>query len=146
MPELLLAIDAGTTTARAALFSPAGTMIAVSRAALATRSPVPGAMEQDARGVWRAVRRTLLATLETAGRSLADVAAIGVTSQRASAVLWDKRTGRPLTPLVLWNDLRGVARADELRAKGFMLFWRRRPRRASSRPRAISPSATSTPS
>ena len=121
MPELLLAIDAGTTTARAALFSPAGTMIAVSRAALATRSPVPGAMEQDARGVWRAVRRTLLATLETAGRSLADVAAIGVTSQRASAVLWDKRTGRPLTPLVLWNDLRGVARADELRAKGFML-------------------------
>jgi len=121
MPELLLALDAGTTTARAALFTPAGAMIAISRAALATRSPVPGVMEQDARGVWRAIRRTLFAALATAGRSLADVGAIGVTSQRASALLWSKKTGRPLTPLVLWNDLRGVARAGELRAEGFML-------------------------
>jgi glycerol kinase len=121
MPELLLAIDAGTTTARVALFTPAGAMIAVSRAALATRSPAPGVMEQDAPGVWRAVRRTIFAALDTAGRSLADVGAIGVTSQRASAMLWSKKTGRPLTPLVLWNDLRGVARAGELRAEGFML-------------------------
>jgi glycerol kinase len=121
MPELLLAIDAGTTTARAALFTPAGTMIAVSRAALTTRSPAPGVMEQDPRSVWRAVRRTMFTALEAAGRSLADVGAIGVTSQRASAMLWDKKTGRPLTPLVLWNDLRGVARAGELRAEGFML-------------------------
>lgn len=121
MTELLLAIDAGTTTARAALFTPAGAMIAVSRAAFATRSAAPGVMEQDPRSVWRAVRRTLFTALETAGRSLADVAAIGVTSQRASAMLWDKRSGRPLTPLVLWNDLRGVGRAGELRAEGFML-------------------------
>src|SRR4029077_13575427 len=52
---------------------------------------------------------------------LADVAAIGVTSQRASAVCWDKQSGRVLSPLVSWSDLRGVARAETLRAEGCMV-------------------------
>ena len=121
MPELLLAIDAGTTTLRAALFGPDGAMVSLASAPLFTRTPAPGQREQDAERVWRTVRKMMFGALEAAGRTLSDVAAIGVTSQRASAVLWDKRTSRPSTPLVLWNDLRGVARAAELRDPGFFL-------------------------
>jgi glycerol kinase len=121
MPELLLVIDAGTTTARAALFSPAGALLILAAAPLRTRSPAPGLMEQDALVVWRAVRRVIGEALRAAGRSAADIAAIGVTSQRTSAVIWDRRTSRPLTPLVLWSDLRGVATAAALREEGVWL-------------------------
>ncbi|HEY5070437.1 MAG TPA: FGGY family carbohydrate kinase [Caulobacteraceae bacterium] len=133
MPELLLAIDAGTTTARAALFTPGGAMAGLASAPVTTRSPGPGLMEQDAQGVWRTVRRLIAGCLEGAGRCIGDVAAIGVTSQRTSAVVWDRRTSRPLSPLVLWNDLRGARRAVELRESGVFLA----PQQAAAKLEAI---------
>jgi glycerol kinase len=121
MPELLGAIDVGTSTARAGLFLASGELLAMARAPLASASPGPGLVEQDAQAVWRAAKGVLRRALAGAGRTGADLAAIGVTTQRASAVVWDRRTGRPLSPLVIWSDLRGVARAGELRGAGFFL-------------------------
>jgi len=119
MPELLLALDAGTTTLRACVFTPGGDMVGRAAEAVATNSPAPGRVEQDAEAIWQGARRVMQASL--GAWTFADVAAIGITSQRASAVLWDRRDGRPLTPLVSWSDLRGAARADELRARGYPL-------------------------
>ncbi|MEO7026477.1 MAG: FGGY family carbohydrate kinase [Caulobacteraceae bacterium] len=121
MPELILALDVGTTTARAAVFEPGGTRIGLAGQRLETRSPAPGVAEQDAEAVWQAVRRAIDKALAEAGRLPTDIAAIGVTTQRASLVAWDRRTGVPLTPLVLWSDPRGDARAGELRAAGFFV-------------------------
>src|SRR5450432_931752 len=121
MPELILAIDIGTTSARAVVFTPAGQVASIAAAPIASHSPLQGRVEQNASQVWRATRRVIDKALAQAGRAPGDIGAIGVTSQRTSAVLWDRRTGRPLTPLVVWSDLRGEARARELRDLGYPL-------------------------
>jgi len=121
MPELLLALDAGSSNVSAALFSPGGDLLASAAAPVRSRSPRPGWVEQDANRIWRQAQAAMASALDAAGRMIADVAAIGVTGQRASAVCWDRRSGRVLSPLVSWSDLRGAGRAAELRAAGFMV-------------------------
>lgn len=121
MPELLLALDAGTSNVSAALFSPTGDLLADAAAPVRSHAPHPGWVEQDARRIWRAAEAVMAGALARANRSAVDVAAIGVTSQRASAVCWDRSTGRVLGPLISWSDLRGASRAAELQAAGFMV-------------------------
>jgi glycerol kinase len=121
MPELLLAIDAGTTTARVCLFSADGQLAARAFSPVRSASPAPGRVEQDAKAIWRAVLRLIRVALAEAGRAPADVAAIGVTTQRTSLVAWDRRTGQTLGPMIVWSDLRGTARAEALRAAGYAI-------------------------
>lgn len=121
MGELLLGLDVGTTSLGAGLFSPGGKLVAWSSRRLTTRSPAPGQLEQDADAIWRAALDVMRRALARAECAADDLAAIGVTSQRTSAMVWERRTGRPLTPLVLWSDLRGAARAAELRGQGFFV-------------------------
>jgi len=121
MPELLLALDAGSSHVSAVLFGPGGDLLASADAPVRSRAPHPGWVEQDPRRLWRQAQAVIAQTLERAGRTLADVAAIGVTSQRASALCWDRRADRVLSPLVSWSDLRGAGRSDQLRAEGFMV-------------------------
>jgi glycerol kinase len=121
MPELLLAIDAGTTTARVCLFAPNGRLLARTSSAVRSASLAPGRVEQDAGVIWRSVQRLMRTALAQAGREPADVAAIGITTQRTSLVAWDKKTGRPLGPMVVWSDLRGTERARELMAAGYAI-------------------------
>jgi len=114
MPELILAIDVGTTSTRAAVVAPGGRLAGLAAAPLTSSNPRPGLVEQDAARVWAATRRVIALALERAGRAAADIGAVGVTTQRASAVAWDRRTGRPLAPMVVWSDLRGAAEATKL--------------------------------
>ncbi|MFI4973675.1 MAG: FGGY family carbohydrate kinase [Caulobacterales bacterium] len=118
MPELLLVIDAGTTTCRACLFTPAGELLARRAAPVRSTSRAPGLVEQDAEAIWRSVRRLIASAVKAAGRKIGDVAAIGVTTQRTSLVAWD-RQGGPLAPMIVWSDLRGADRARDLQAAGF---------------------------
>ena len=121
MPELILAIDIGTTSTRAAVVGPDGAFAGLAAAPLTSATPAPGRVEQDAWAVWTATRRAITEALAAAGRQPADIAAIGVTTQRASAVAWDRATGQALSPMVVWSDLRGATRAGELAQAGFML-------------------------
>jgi glycerol kinase len=121
MPELLLAIDVGTSALGAFVFTPGGVLLARASVPIRSRFPAPGRVEQDAVAVWRSARRAVSRALSGASRAPADIAAVGLTSQRASAVLWDRATGRPLGPMVVWSDLRGLDRARELREAGFMV-------------------------
>ena len=114
MGALVLAIDAGTTNLRVCVFSLDGTLLGQTTLPVATRSPAPGLVEQDAEAIWRSTQTAIGRTLARIGRTAQDLACIGVTSQRTSAVLWDRTTGEPLTPLVVWSDLRGVQRARAL--------------------------------
>jgi glycerol kinase len=118
MPELLLALDVGTTSLGAGVFSPDGRLLAWSSRRLKTTSPAPGRLEQYPNAIWRGTLAVMRGALVEAGRSADDLAAIGITTQRTSAMIWDRRTGRALTPLVLWSDLRGVERAASLRGEG----------------------------
>ena len=121
MGELLLALDVGTTSLGAGLFSPDGRLLAWSARRLKTTSHAPVHLEQDANAIWRATLAVMRGALAAAGRSADDLAAIGVTTQRTSAMIWDRHSGRPLTPLVLWSDLRGAERAASLRDEGYFV-------------------------
>jgi glycerol kinase len=121
MPELILALDVGTTTARAAVVAPDGAIAGLAFAPLRTSVPAPGLAEQDPEALWRAALRVTRGALAAAGRTGADLAAVGLTTQRASAVLWDRATGHAASPVVLWSDLRGAGRAGELQKEGFFL-------------------------
>jgi len=119
MPELLLALDAGTTGARAMLVDPAGAVLGVDKRPITSHFPASGLVEQDASAVWDICRAVIDGALAAAGRGITDVAAIGVTTQRASIVLWDRATGEPVAPMLVWSDLRGMEEYKALRAAGF---------------------------
>jgi glycerol kinase len=119
MPELLLAIDVGTSSLGAGVFSPTGELLALASSPVRSRSPAPGLVEQDAAAIWRGARALIRQALERAGRAATDLAAVGIATQRASAVIWDRTGGAPLGPMVVWSDLRGNERAAELRRAGF---------------------------
>jgi glycerol kinase len=142
MGELVLAIDAGTTNLRVCLFHPDGRLLGQSALPVETRSPAPGLVEQDAEAIWRSLQTAIGRTLARAGRTAQDLACIGVTSQRTSAVVWDRMTGVPLTPLVVWSDLRGVTRARALnREAGTALA----PQQAAAKLEAMVASCTDVP-
>jgi glycerol kinase len=122
MPELLLALDVGTTSARALVGTADGHVLGSARIPIVSRFPGPGLVEQDAEEVWTLTRRVIALALAKAGRHPADIAAIGVTTQRASIVLWDKATTTAVAPMVVWSDLRGLPRAQSLAALGFTVW------------------------
>ena len=100
----ILVIDVGTSSLRASIVRPDGTIDAMHRRALPPDTPVPGLVEFDAAELAAAV-------IELAGAALGEggpVAGVGITNQRASTVVWDRATGRPLGPAIGWQDLRTV--------------------------------------
>ncbi len=122
MPELLLSLDAGTTSTRAMLTDASGVVLATERQPIPSSFPAPGRVEQDADAVFDACLHVVHAVLAKAGRKLDDVAALGLATQRASIVIWDRATGRAAAPMIVWSDLRGAERAQQLVAAGF-LSW-----------------------
>jgi glycerol kinase len=122
MPELILALDIGTTSLSACVFTPGGELKGMASTPVASVSDRPGQVEQDAAALLRSTRETIDAALAKARAGVGDLAGIGVTSQRASIVCWDRVTGRPLAPVVVWSDLRGTQRATELQQAGYMVM------------------------
>jgi glycerol kinase len=115
---LLLALDQGTTSSRAIVFDEAGRVRAVAQREFKQHYPQPGWVEHDAMEIWEtqlAVANEALAALKL---KAADVAAIGITNQRETIVLWDRATGRPLHRAIVWQDRRTAGACDKLRASG----------------------------
>lgn len=115
----LLGLDLGTSGVRALRVDASGAVHARSHRRLATRTPGPGLVEQDPAELFDASLRVLREAL--AGADPARVAAIGIATQRATALAWDARTGEPLAPALGWQDRRTLARASELRASGLRI-------------------------
>jgi glycerol kinase len=120
MPETLLAIDIGTSTVRTLLCTPEGKVLAVCREKIESSYPRNGWVEQDANQVWLKVHGLIGQVLGKAQLKSSDLASIGVTSQRASIVVWDSLNTMAVTPMIVWSDLRGVDRARELMEAGFI--------------------------
>src|SRR5262245_17419809 len=109
---IVIAIDAGTTGVRSIAYDEAGTPRDSAYREFPQHFPQPGWVEHDADDIWNAVVATLG---EVAGRLDGPIAAIGITDQRETTVVWDRRTGRPLHRAIVWQDRRTAARCDELR-------------------------------
>lgn len=115
MPKAnLLVIDAGTTGIRALVFDEATTVLAQAYTEFPQYHPAPDRVEQDADEIWDAARLMIDQALAAAGLAPGEVTAIGITNQRATSVVWDRRTGRPITPAIVWQDTRTADRVAEL--------------------------------
>ena len=117
-PDFLLAIDQGTTSTRAILFDEAGRVHHTARVALRQIYPRPGWVEHDPEEIWRAVVATCREAIAAAqGRP---IAAIGITNQRETTVLWERRSGRPVHNAIVWQDRRTAALCESWREAGLV--------------------------
>jgi glycerol kinase len=114
----VLALDQGTTSSRAIVFDQGGGVRGVAQAEFRQIFPQPGWVEHDAIEIWATQSGVMREALVKAGVAARDVAAIGITNQRETTVLWDRSTGRPIANAIVWQDRRTAPMCDELRAAG----------------------------
>ncbi len=115
---LILALDQGTTSTRAILFEASGKALAEAGRPLQQFYPHDGWVEHDPDEIVRASVEVMRETLERAGRTASDLAAIGITNQRETVVLWDRRTGAPLAKAIVWQDRRTANVCERLKSEG----------------------------
>jgi glycerol kinase len=118
MPRYVLALDQGTTTSRSILFDHDGNMAAVAQKEFAQHFPRPGWVEHDPDEIWASQAATVAEVMALADATPADVAAVGIANQRETTLLWDRATGRPVAPAIVWQDRRTAAVCDRLREDG----------------------------
>jgi len=114
----ILAIDEGTTGVRAYLFDAEGRLLAGVYREISATYPQPGWVEQDPLAIWEATLAVSRTALARAGSSARDLAAIGVCTQRATIVVWERASGRPVYPAIVWQDTRTAERAAQLAQQG----------------------------
>jgi glycerol kinase len=115
----ILAIDQGTTSSRAILFDANLTVQAVAQEEFTQHYPVSGWVEHDPSDLWSTVAGTAQAAIEKAGISARDIAAIGITNQRETTLIWDRTTGEPIHRAIVWQDRRTADTCDALKAAGY---------------------------
>jgi len=109
MPHAILSIDQGTTSTRAMLFDRAGKVLARAQTELPQHYPADGWVEHDALRIWQDTLAVVRDALASASLAATDIAAIGVTNQRETTVVWDRQTGQPIHPAIVWQDRRTAA-------------------------------------
>lgn len=119
MAKYVLALDQGTTSSRAILFDHAGSIISVAQQEFPQIYPSPGLVEHDPEAIWSSQLNVAQEAVSKAGASAADIAAIGITNQRETALVWEKATGKPVFNAIVWQSRLTVPICDELTAKGF---------------------------
>ena len=117
MSGLVLALDQGTTSSRAILFDGEGAPLGVAQKELTQGYPRPGWVEHDAGEIWSLQSGVMSEALAAADVSSRDVAAIGITNQRETTVLWDRATLQPVAPAIVWQDLRTAEAVDAVRSR-----------------------------
>ena len=118
MPEYLLAIDQGTTSTRAIVFDAELAPVASAQQELRQIYPAPGLVEHDPEEIWSATLATARTAMGRAGAQAKDIAALGITNQRETAVIWDRATNRPIHNAIVWQDRRTADRCAALRQDG----------------------------
>ncbi len=124
--KFILALDQGTTSSRSLVFDRHGRVRGAAQQEFPQHFPRPGWVEHDPEDLWATTRRTALAAVAEANLTARDLAAIGLTNQRETTLLWDRRTGRPLAPAIVWQDRRTAALCEKLRRRGLEPLFRRR--------------------
>ncbi len=116
--QYVLAIDQGTTSSRAIVFDKKGDIVTVTQKEFTQYFPKPGWVEHDAMEIWSSVQAVVAEALAHEAVSADAIAAIGITNQRETAVVWDKTTGKPVYNAIVWQSRQTMGICDELKAKG----------------------------
>ena len=115
--KFILSLDQGTTSSRAIVFNTSGEVVSLAQKEHQQFYPQPGMVEHDAAEIWRHQLAVALEALQKAGLTASDVAAIGVTNQRETIVVWDRSTGEPVAPAIVWQDRRTADLCSQLKAE-----------------------------
>ncbi|WEK19202.1 MAG: glycerol kinase GlpK [Candidatus Pedobacter colombiensis] len=118
MSKFILSFDQGTTSSRAIVFNKEGSIVSIAQKEFEQIYPQPGWVEHNASEIWTTQISVATEAIVKAGITPTDIAAIGITNQRETTVLWDRKTGEPLYNAIVWQDRRTSGYCDELKAKG----------------------------
>jgi glycerol kinase len=124
MPNCILALDQGTTSSRAIVFGKDGRPIAVAQEEFEQIFPQPGHVEHNPEAIWKSQFDVAREALKRAGRGPEDVAAIGVTNQRETTILWDQATGKPVANAIVWQSRVTAGICDRLKSEGLEQTFR----------------------
>ena len=119
MPSYILALDQGTTSSRAVLFDESGEPVAIAQHTFPQYFPQPGWVEHDPDEIWESQMKAAREVIRESGITAHDIAGIGITNQRETTLLWDRKTGRPVCNAIVWQCRRTAAICDRLRAEGY---------------------------
>ncbi len=122
----ILALDQGTTSSRAIVFDHSGAIVSVAQQEFRQIFPEPGWVEHDAQEIWATQSNVAAQALNKVRLTANDVAAIGITNQRETTVVWDRATGQPICNAIVWQDRRTARACDKLRARGLAKLIRRK--------------------
>lgn len=125
-PAFILAIDQGTTSSRAILFNRSGRIHGMAQREFTQFFPHPGWVEHDANEIWTSQLAVAHQVLSEHHLSASDIAAIGITNQRETTVLWDRATGEPIAPAIVWQDRRAAGLCDSLREAGHSALFQQK--------------------
>ena len=115
---LILALDQGTTSSRSILFDHGGNIVASAQRELTQHYPHPGWVEHDPREIWAAQSGTIAEVLAKANAAPPDVVAVGIANQRETTLLWERSSGQPVAPAIVWQDRRTAELCERLRSAG----------------------------
>src|SRR6476620_6197209 len=115
--KYVLALDQGTTSSRAIVFDHSGKVVSVAQQEFRQIFPKPGWVEHDANEIWATQSTVARDALRKANLNGADIVAIGITNQRETTVVWDRRTGKPICNAIVWQDRRTADMCDRLKAR-----------------------------
>lgn len=118
MAKYVAAIDQGTTSTRCILFDHAGKVVAADQKEHEQIYPKPGWVEHDPLEIWERTRQVVYGAMDKSGAAMADIAAIGITNQRETTVVWERKTGRPVYNAIVWQDTRTDAICNDLARDG----------------------------
>ncbi len=117
MNQYILSLDQGTTSSRAIIFNQQGAIIAVAQKEFTQYFPQPGWVEHDANEIWSTQLGVAAEAISKAGLTVENIAAIGITNQRETTVVWERATGKPVYNAIVWQDRRTASFCDELKRK-----------------------------
>ncbi|MDP8208332.1 MAG: glycerol kinase GlpK [Candidatus Electryonea clarkiae] len=126
MKKYILAIDQGTTSSRALLIDNKGTIHSSAQREFTQHYPHPGWVEHDPEEIWNTQAEVIAGAMANGGAASDEVAAIGITNQRETTIVWDRKTGETVYPAIVWQDRRTSETCDNLRAQGYADFIRSR--------------------
>ncbi|MGB5467123.1 MAG: glycerol kinase GlpK [Sedimenticolaceae bacterium] len=126
MPSYVIAVDQGTTSTRSIVFDAQLQRVAASQQEFRQHYPKSGWVEHDPSDIWRTSIETLRDAISQAGIRASDLAGIGITNQRETLIVWDRKTGDPVYPAIVWQDRRTAAQCADLAAQGHEDLVRRR--------------------
>ncbi len=126
MAKYVMALDAGTTSNRSILFNEKGEICSVAQKEFTQYFPTPGWVEHDANEIWSSQLGVAVEAMNKIGAAAEDIAAIGITNQRETAVVWDKSTGEPVYHAIVWQCRRTAEYCDELKEKGYTEMFRKK--------------------